>query len=55
MINIASSTAVPGHSNNVNGYMMEGRKDESFLMTTTWVDYDFLEYVRNDPGLREAI
>ena len=43
VINIASSTAVPGHSNNVNGYMMEGRKDESFLMTTTWIDYNFLE------------
>ena len=43
VINIASSTAVPGHSNNVNGYLMEGRKDESFLMTTTWIDYDFLE------------
>jgi putative ABC transport system permease protein len=43
VINIASSTAVPGHSNNVNGYLMEGRKDESCLMTTTWIDYDFLE------------
>ena len=23
--------------------MMEGRKDETFLMATSWVDYDFLE------------
>jgi putative ABC transport system permease protein len=43
VINIASSTAVPGRSNNNNGYMMEGRKDETFLMTTTWVDYDYLD------------
>jgi putative ABC transport system permease protein len=42
VINIASSTAVPGRTNNNNGYMMEGRKDETFLMTTAWVDYDYL-------------
>jgi putative ABC transport system permease protein len=43
VINIASSTALPGRTNNNNGYMMEGRKDETFLMTTAWIDYDFLE------------
>ena len=43
VINITSSTAVPGRNNNNNGYGMEGRKDESFLMVTNWVDYDFLE------------
>ena len=43
VINIASSTAVPGRNNNNNGYSIEGRKDESFLMTTTWVDYNFIE------------
>lgn len=42
VINIASSTAVPGRNNNNNGYMMEGRKDETFLMQTNWVDYDYL-------------
>ncbi|MFZ0473183.1 MAG: FtsX-like permease family protein, partial [Bacteroidales bacterium] len=42
VINIASSTAVPGRNNNNNGYMVEGRKDESFLMQTNWVDYDYL-------------
>jgi putative ABC transport system permease protein len=42
VINITSSTAIPGRTNNNNGYMMEGRKDETFLMTTSWVDYDFL-------------
>jgi putative ABC transport system permease protein len=41
--NIASSTALPGRTNNNNGYMMEGRKDETLLMTTSWIDYDFLE------------
>jgi len=43
VINISSSTALPGRTNNNNGYMMEGRKDETFLMATSWVDYDFLE------------
>ena len=42
VINIASSTALPGRNNNVNGYGLEGRKDESFLMTTNWIDYDFI-------------
>ncbi|HKK41404.1 MAG TPA: FtsX-like permease family protein, partial [Bacteroidales bacterium] len=43
VINISSSTAIPGRTNNNNGYLMEGRKDESFLMATSWVDYDFLD------------
>jgi putative ABC transport system permease protein len=43
VINISSSTAIPGRTNNNNGYMMEGRKDETFLMTTSWVDYNFLD------------
>ncbi|HEX7494080.1 MAG TPA: FtsX-like permease family protein [Bacteroidales bacterium] len=43
VINISSSTAIPGRTNNNNGYMMEGRKDETFLMATSWVDYDFLD------------
>jgi putative ABC transport system permease protein len=32
VINISSSTAIPGRTNNNNGYMMEGRKDETFLL-----------------------
>jgi putative ABC transport system permease protein len=43
VINIASSTAVPGRNNDNSGYMMEGRKDETFLMQTNWIDYDYLE------------
>ena len=43
VVNIASSTAVPNRINNTNGYRIEGRKDESFLMVTTWVDYNFLD------------
>ncbi len=43
VVNISSSTAVPGRSNNNNGYMIEGRKDETFLAMTSWIDYDFLE------------
>jgi putative ABC transport system permease protein len=43
VINMASSTAIPGRTNNNNGYLIEGRKDETYLMTTSWVDYDFLD------------
>jgi putative ABC transport system permease protein len=43
VINITSSTAVPGRTNNTNGYRIEGRKDESFLMVTNWVDYNYLD------------
>ncbi len=43
VVNIASSTAVPGRNNNNNGYMIEGRKDETFLATTNWVDYNYLD------------
>ncbi len=43
VISIASSSAVPGRNNNNNGYGMEGRKDESFLMQTNFIDYDYLE------------
>ncbi len=42
VVNIASSTAVPGRNNNDNAYTMEGRKDESFLMQTNWVDKNYL-------------
>jgi putative ABC transport system permease protein len=42
VINIASSSAVPGRNNNNAGYMIEGRKGETFLMMTNWIDYDYL-------------
>jgi putative ABC transport system permease protein len=41
--NIASSTDVPGGNNSNNGYIMEGRKDESFQLQTNFVDYSFLD------------
>ncbi len=41
--NISASTAIPGHNNNNNGYMLEGRDGQTFLMQTAYVDYDFLE------------
>jgi putative ABC transport system permease protein len=40
---VSASTAVPGHSNNNNGYRVQGRPEESFLLQTNWVDYDYLE------------
>jgi putative ABC transport system permease protein len=43
VVNITSSTAVPGRNNNNNGYRLEGRDEESFLMQTNYVDYDYLE------------
>ena len=43
VVNISSSTAVPGHNNNNNGYRVKGRPEESYLAQTNWVDYDYLE------------
>jgi putative ABC transport system permease protein len=43
VVSISSSTAIPGRTNNNNGYLIEGRKDETYLMATSWVDYDFLD------------
>jgi putative ABC transport system permease protein len=43
VISVASSTAVPGHSNNNNGYMLKDRQGETILMQTNWVDPDFFE------------
>jgi len=40
---VSASTAVPGHSNNNNGYMIKGRPEETFLLQTNWVDEDYLE------------
>jgi putative ABC transport system permease protein len=40
---VSASTAVPGHSNNNNGYRVQGRPEESFLLQTNWVDHDYLE------------
>lgn len=40
---VSASTAIPGHNNNNNGYMLEGRSAETFLLQTSWVDYDFFE------------
>ncbi|MFO7873533.1 MAG: FtsX-like permease family protein [Bacteroidales bacterium] len=43
VVSVSASTAIPGRPNNNNGYMFRGRDEESFLMQTTWADYDFLE------------
>jgi len=42
VVAVSASTAVPGHGNNNNGYLISGRPDESFLMQTNWVDPDYL-------------
>jgi putative ABC transport system permease protein len=43
VISVTSSSCVPGNSNNNNGYMLEGKKDETIFMWTNYVDYKFLE------------
>jgi putative ABC transport system permease protein len=43
VINLSSSTSVPNRNNSNNGYGMEGRKDETFLIQTNWIDYDYLK------------
>ncbi len=40
--NVTSSTSVPGNDNNNNGYAVEGKKDETVLMWTNYVDYNYL-------------
>ena len=40
---IVSSSSVPGQNNNNNGYGIEGRKDETALMWTNFIDYDYLD------------
>jgi len=42
VINASSATSIPGRVNNTNGYMIEGRKDESFIMVSSWSDYEYL-------------
>ncbi len=43
VLNVSASTAVPGRNNNTNGYSIEKRSDESFLLETNWVDYDYFD------------
>jgi putative ABC transport system permease protein len=43
IINIVSSTAVPGRNNRTAGCKMEGGKDEMFDLETNYIDYDYLE------------
>lgn len=43
VINISASTAVPNRNNNNNGYALEGKLDETLLLTTCWADYDFID------------
>lgn len=40
-----NSTAVPGHPNNNNGFMIEGRSsaDQTVLMNVNWVDENFID------------
>ena len=46
--NISAATAIPGRNNNQNGYLLEGRLDETLLIQSSWVDYDFADTYRMD-------
>jgi putative ABC transport system permease protein len=42
VVSSTSSTMVPGHTNNYNGFIMEGRPlDQTFLLEVNWADFDF--------------
>lgn len=43
VVNVSSSTAVPGHNNNNNGYKIKGRPEDSYLLQTNWVDHEYLD------------
>ncbi len=43
VLNVSASTALPAHNNNNNGHAVEGRREETLLLETNWVDYDYLE------------
>ncbi len=44
VITCSHSTAVPGHMNNVNGYLIEGQStDDMVIITTTWADHEQLK------------
>lgn len=49
VVNVTHSTAVPGHTNNNNGYWIEGEPSENtYLMQTFWVDDNFAETYEMD-------
>ena len=43
VLSVTTATAIPGHNNNNNGYVMKGREEQSFLLMTSWVDQDFMD------------
>jgi putative ABC transport system permease protein len=43
VISSTNSTAIPGHPNNFNGFLMEGKThDQTYMMQENWTDYDYL-------------
>jgi putative ABC transport system permease protein len=43
VVKVTASTSVPGRNNYNNGYMLEGRKDETILLMNNWIDNDYLD------------
>jgi putative ABC transport system permease protein len=43
VIDVTSSSSVPGKISSNNGYALEGNKDETILMWTNFVDFNFIQ------------
>jgi putative ABC transport system permease protein len=43
VMSVSVSSSVPGRSDNNNVHFIQGRPTETFMMQTTWADYDYLE------------
>lgn len=43
VLSVSASTTVPGRAMNSNSYTLPGRSDETFLLNSTFADYDYLE------------
>ncbi len=43
VLSVSASTTVPGRAPNSNSYTLPGRSDETFLLNSTFADYDYLE------------
>jgi putative ABC transport system permease protein len=43
VVKVTASTSVPGRNNYANGFMLEGKKDETILLRPNWIDNDYLD------------
>jgi putative ABC transport system permease protein len=43
VISVSASTSIPGRASDFSAYSIRGRRDESFILQSNWVDYDYLK------------